>query len=272
MGKKSVVFDYLDYRQFLRDLIESMPKSGWGQLTRLAEHLNTSAVLVSYVFNGSRDFSPEQALEVAEYFELSTLETDYFCLLIQYERAGTLKLKTKLKQQLDETRTKALNLKSRVKQDLELTEDAKARFYSNWYYSGIRLTSSIEGLNSIDAISSYLQLPKPRVKDVLEFLCQYGLCIEKDGDYFMGPKRTHLDADSPLITRHHANWRLKGLENMQEVTPDELFYTAPMALSQEVMVMIRKDLAEFIDQMVKKVGDSKSEHVACLNIDFFKLN
>jgi uncharacterized protein (TIGR02147 family) len=271
MTKKTSIFDHSDYRQFLRDHISSLPNGGRGQLTRLAEHLNTSSVLVSYIFNGSRDFSLEQAIEAAEFFGLTESESDYFCLLVQLSRAGSHKLQTKLKTQIKKLREDALRLKTRVAQDTELTEDAKSRFYSNWYYSGIRLASSVDGLHSPETIAGRLQLPLVRVREVLEFLVQYGLCVEKNGRYEMGPKRTHLEAGSPLIARHHTNWRLKGFENMEELGPEELFYSGPMAVSKEVMLEIRKDLVDLIDQMVKKVGDSKSEELACLNIDFFKL-
>lgn len=271
MDKKNSVFSYIDYREYLRDHIRAMPNSGRGQLTQIAKHLNTSSVLVSYVFNGTRDFSMEQAIEVAEFLGLSDLESDYFSLLIQFSRAGSHKLKNKISHQLEKMRQVALNLKSRVVQDLEMSAEAKSRFYSNWYYSGVRLSSSIDGLNTVEALAKYLRLSRARVREVLEFLVQYGLCVEKAGLYSMGPRRTHLEASSPLVSRHHANWRLKAIEHLDDVASEELFYTGPMAVSDLVMSEIRKDLVDLIDHMVKKVGDSPSENLACLNIDFFKV-
>lgn len=265
------IFEYSNYRDYLRDHVQSLPNGGRGQLTRLGKHLNTSSVLVSYVFNGSRDFSLEQAIEVAEFLGLTELESDYFYLLVQLARAGSHKLEMKVKSQLKKIRDEALQLKSRVAQDMELTEEAKSRFYSSWYYSGIRLASSIDGLKSVDAIASHLQLSRSRVREVLEFLVQYGLCVEKRGRYEMGPRRTHLEANSPLVARHHTNWRIKGFENMEDLGPEELFYSGPMAVSKGVLLDVRKDLIALIDHMVKKVGDSKSEELACLNIDLFKV-
>ncbi|HVK60100.1 MAG TPA: TIGR02147 family protein, partial [Bdellovibrionales bacterium] len=259
------------YRDFVREQVQSMPNSGRGQLSRIAKHLSTSSVLVSYVMNGARDFSSEQAIEIADFFGLTETESDYFCLLVQLARAGSFKLEQKIQREMKKKREEAQHLKSRVAQDLELDDDAKARFYSNWYFSGIRLASSIDGLNSVEAIADYLKLPRVRVREVLEFLVQYGLSIEKNGEYSMGPKRTHIESTSPLVSRHHANWRIKGFESMEDLSPEELFYTGPMAVSTEAMAEVRKDLTDVIDRMVKKVGDSKSEQLACLNIDFFKL-
>jgi uncharacterized protein (TIGR02147 family) len=272
MKKQSDLFEYQDYRLFMRDHLATRPNGGRGQLTRIAEHLNTSSVLVSYVFNGSRDFSPEQALEVAEFLGLSDIESDYFCLLVQLARAGTHKLQMKIKAQLKKLRGEAQNFKARVAQDLELTDEAKARFYSSWAYSGVRLASSVESLQSVDAIANRLQLSRAHVREVLEFLIQYGLCIQDgNGGYRMGPKRTHLETSSPLITRHHTNWRLKAIENMEDAIPEEFFYSGPMAVSKDVMAELRKDIADLVLNMVKKVGESPSEELACLNIDFFKL-
>ena len=153
---------------------------------------------------------------------------------------------------------------------MEIDENAKAQFYSAWFYSGIRLSSSIEGHGSVEAIAEHLDLPRTRVRQVLEFLVANGLCEFKNGEYGMGPSRTHLDGSSSLVSRHHSNWRIKAFEKMDHQTPEELFYTGPMAISAETMSEVRQEIIALIDRMAKKVATSPSEQLACLNIDFFK--
>lgn len=265
------IFKFDDYKDYFNSLMKNMPKEGYGQFKRVAAHLKVNSVIISQIFRGPRDLSTEQALEIAEYLGLSKLETDYFLLLVRYARAGTHKLKAHLKNEMQTMQEKSRDLKNRVSADKHLTNEARAIFYSSWYYSGIRLMTSIDGLNDIDGIANHLSLQRSTVKRVLDFLVANGLCVEKNGLIQMGPKTTHLESSSELVGRHHANWRLKGLQSMDSVGADELFYTGPMTLSEGTAKWIRGELVQLIQKVVEKVKDSKSEKLSCLNIDWFDI-
>src|SRR2546430_13286005 len=97
---KQQLFEFTEYKQYVQNWLKNMPKNGHGQLSRIAKHLNISSVSVSHIFNGPRELSEEQAVELAEFFGFSELESEYFLLLVQLERAGTHKLKTKIKNKM----------------------------------------------------------------------------------------------------------------------------------------------------------------------------
>ena len=106
---------------------------------------------------------------------------------------------------------------------------------------------------------------------VLDFLIGHGLCIETEGQIRPGPQSTHLPSTSPLIARHHGNWRVKAMERHASLALEsELAYTSPMALSRTDAVMIRETLLQSIDQVVAIVDPSPSEATYCLNIDWFE--
>lgn len=247
-----------------------MPKGGRGQYRKMANFLAVNSVNVSQIFNGDRHLSVEQACELAEFFGLSEIEGQYLVGLVERERAGTQKLKTIIQKRLNEILEKSQDLKQRLKQDKQLTEETKAIFYSNWYYSGVRLLSSVKGFNSPDTIANYFNLPLSTVNRVLEFLLQTGLCKLEDGKYKMGPRSTHLEASSPLVTRHHMNWRVKGMEKMGNVSPEELFLSLPCSLSEKAMREIRAELVKVIERITEIVDGTTEDQLACLNIDFFK--
>jgi len=264
------IFDYKNYKEFVNKRIQEMPKGGRGQYRRMANFLSVNSVAISQIFNGDRDLSIEQACELAEFFGLSEIESQYFISLVEKERAGTSKLKVVIQKRLDEILEKSQDLKQRLKQDKQLTEETKAIFYSNWYYSGIRLLSSVEGYGSPDALSAYFNLPLSTVNRVLEFLVQTGLCVVDGDSYKMGPRSTHLEASSPLVTRHHMNWRVKGMEKMGNISADELFLSLPSSLSESAMKEIRKELVKTIERSTEIIDGSGETQLACLNIDFFK--
>ena len=263
------LFEYENYKDYILKILKEMPSKGYGQFRKFAQHLQVNSVIISQIFKGERHLSAEQALDLAGYLGLTNLETEYFVLLVQLERAGNYRLKTHFKKRLSEIREKSKDLKSRLPQDKLLTDETKAIFYSNWYYSGVRLLSSIKGFENIDAIAEHLHLPRASVKRIASFLVENGLCLEERGKLKMGPKLTHLEAASPLISRHHTNWRLRALQNLEPLSKDELFYSAPMTLSTEDVAWVRARIVELIQKVVDRAKDSESEKLACLNIDWF---
>lgn len=265
------IFHYGEYKAFVRDWIAEQPHKGRGQLSKIAQVLGISSVSVSHVFSGPRHLSKEQALELAQFLGLSTLEEEFLFLLVDHGRAGTAKLEKKLAAQIAQKREASLSIKTRVLQDAELDESAKAIFYSQWYYSGVRNLTAIDGFQTPGSIAARLGLSAAKVKEILEFLVRYGLCVEEGGKYRVGAKKTHLDAQSALVTRHHANWRTKAVENMRDKDADamELFYTGPMTLSREAALEIRRELVDLVERAVKIVAPAPSEELMCLNIDWF---
>jgi hypothetical protein len=109
------------------------------------------------------------------------------------------------------------------------------------------------------------------VANVIRFLLEHKLIVQKGGLFDFGPQVTHVGHDSPFVNRHHANWRLKGLQAMDTTTSKDLLYTGPMALSEEAAAAIRKLLVELIEKTTKLAADSESETLRCLNIDWFSV-
>jgi uncharacterized protein (TIGR02147 family) len=264
------VFESQDYKQCVNKWIEGQPKGGHGQLRRIAAALSINSVVMTQVFRGHRDLTPEQAVGVAKFMGLNEMERDYFLLLVQEARAGSHELKKIIKTQIASLRTAAQALKNRIKHQ-KFTDEDKATFYSQWYYSAVRLGVSIEGLGSVSAIADHLHLERSLVAKVVEFLICHKLIEEKAGRLEMGPQVTHVGHDSPFVNRHHTNWRLKALQSLENVSDKELFYTGPMALSRQAADEIRHELVSLVERSTKKAAASDSEILACLCIDWFQV-
>lgn len=259
-----------DYKAFVRDFIASQPRKGRGMSRRIAEHLNIHPAMVSQIFSGSRELTPEQALDLAGFMGLSELEANCFLLLVQIERAGTHRLRETYRQQLRGLQAQAQELKNRLPKDVELNEQARAQFYSGWQYSGVRLASSLAKLNTAQDIAQYLGISPSVAARTLEFLLGTGLCVRHaDGHLDIGPKRTHLEATSPLIQQHHRNWRLKALQRMEAEDDTNLYYSGPMSLSRAALGEVRELLIQLLSQVRSKAESSEADALACLNLDLF---
>lgn len=265
------VFEFDNYKKFVEKSFEMRPKKGRGEFRRLAEHLRVSSVAVSQIFRGDRDLSLEQALSTAQFLILDHEEQEFFLLLVEKARAGTKDLRQYFEKKIAQTRKTREALSQRVKEKISLSEVAKARFYSNWYYSGVRMASSVPGLNDVESIARKLDLPTTLVVEIAAFLVEQGLCV-KDGDgLHMGPSSTMLSADSPFINNHRRNWRLKGLEHLNKIEPKDLFYSGVVSLSQADVSAFKERFMQLIAEFVKGVQASDSQTLACLNLDWFEL-
>lgn len=263
------IYEHLNYKKLVLGILQERPKKGYGEFRRIAKHLNINPVIVSQIFRGPRDLSLEQAFELSSYFGFSDTETKYFLALVQLERAGTYQLKEYFKTQAQEFRRQGLDLKNRVTQTKILSDEAKGIFYSQWYFSAIRLLTSVDSQQTAEAISEYLKLPLKTVRKTLDFLEQHELVVLNEGRYQMGPRTTHLESSSPHVGRVHINCRLRGMMNLEGLGPEELFYSGPMVLSAEDAIWIRLQIVELLEKVTSRVRESKSEKLACLNIDWF---
>jgi uncharacterized protein (TIGR02147 family) len=265
------VYDFKDYRAFIRDRLERLPKKGHGQFKKMAEHLGIQTSMLSQIMAGHREMNSESASLLCEFFGLNDMESDMFLCLVQLARAGNTRLKAQLERQLRTLRTQSEKIEKRISKEKELDEATKAIFYSQWYYSGVRLVTALDGCDTVDAISTRLRLPRAQVARVVEFLVNHGLCVSQNGKLSYGPQSTHVSADSPLAARHHANWRYKAIENFEGLKPWELVFTSPVAVSQKDATLIRRQLLDVVDQWAKIADQSSSERLMCLNLDWIEV-
>jgi uncharacterized protein (TIGR02147 family) len=265
------LFESTDYRDVIRSKIESFSKKGYGQLFKLSGHLGIHSSLVSQVMKGAKNFTLEQAIQVATFLNLTSREQEYFLLLVQLERAGTRQLKAHFEDQLQKVRRSNQTIDSRRKGVAPFDQEAQAQYYSDWTLMAVWLAVSIKGLSTSEAIGQKLGLSRARVESILEFLLSVGLCVRGPDGVRPGVTNTHLSRTSPLVNRHHINWRLKSLANLENLSADELAFTAPVSLSQADFEVIRRIILDAVEAVSDTVEKSEPEMLACLNIDWFEI-
>lgn len=264
------IFDFSDYRVFLRQWIEDRGDKARGSQGQLAKACGVSSTMMSLILRGEKNLSIEQTAELADFLGLNDRESDYLFLLVDLGRAGTFKLQQRLKKRIHEHQQQARKISNRIKKDIELSDEIKAIYYSSWIYTGIRNLTALEEFHDVASIAERLHLPTTVVNKALEFLFEHGLCRHDGRRITYGPAIVHVSADSPFVIKHHQNWRLRGFNQMDLASESNLYFTGPMSLSQEAAEEVRRLLPNFIDQIMKIAGPSKSEKVHCLNIDWFE--
>ncbi|MEN0057977.1 MAG: hypothetical protein AAGB31_04030 [Bdellovibrio sp.] len=110
------------------------------------------------------------------------------------------------------------------------------------------------------------------ITQILDFLVRTGLVVHKNQFYKMGPLRTFVGRDSPMVARHHTNWRLKAIERSSTVSEKELMFTGPLTCSRKDGEHIREMMASLIQEVSEMVKDSPSEEFLYLGMDFLKFS
>lgn len=260
------------YRSFIRGYLEVRAPRARGEITRLAEFAGIHPTFVSQVLAGTKEFSMEQGFSVAEYLELTESERTYFLLLLQRDRAGTKKLKDYFNSQLNEFRKSLLLVSSQLKEHRQLMDEDRAIFYSSWLYAAIRLYCSVGNGPTLEDICSYFGLRRQKAIKILEFLVSTDLVNYEKGSYRLGSQHTHLPSDSPFIVRHHMNWRTKALQRHDNVSNEEIAFTAPMSIAKEDFQKIREKILECIKDSIEIAKKSDAKELAFLNIDWLWVN
>lgn len=265
------IYQFDNYKAFLNDAIQSLPKEGRGAHRKIAQYLSVHPTMISQVLNGPKHLSQEQGYKICEFFALGEEETRYFLNLLAAEKAGTVQLRDFYGKLLREQREKAKKVSSHVSEATRLSEKEAAVFYSQWKYSAIRLLTSLPEIRTKQDVARYFGLGNFEVSRIVDELLKSGLCVERDGELSMGAKLTHITPDSTYAHNHHMNWRLRAVDQCSSNRKEDLFITAPMTLSVKDFEKIRMKILQLIQEVSRTVDKSESEQLACLNVDLFKL-
>jgi uncharacterized protein (TIGR02147 family) len=271
-AKKSSIYDYRDYKLYLKAWMENQPLSGRGTQTKVAKLLRCDVAYVSRVFGGNAHFSLEQAHALSEFLAHSNEESDFFLLLVSFGRAATVDLQGYYQNKINAEVKRKNVLKNRLEFKKTLAEVDQTTFYSSWYYLAVQLLVTMPTYQTKESLLKYLKISPRRLNQVLEFLLREGLVNEKMGNYSAGETRIHLANDSPLISKHHANWKLQALQSLEREKVDELHYSSVITANQKDIPEVRKVMIKAIEDIRAIVKASAQEDVMyCYSLDLFEV-
>lgn len=268
---KKSVFAYTDYKSYLTDYLAAQPRGGHGFRTLLAEALACRLSYISQVLNSDAHFSLEQSEAVNRFLKHGAEESDYFLLLVTHQRAGTADLQRRLKGQIENIQKRRQLRRVQVDIQQELSLEDQFIYYGSWIYSAVHILVSLNAYRTLPKISERLRLPDERVKDALDFLIAKNLVVQNGLMYEPGIGRIFLKSDSPMINRHHANWRLRAVDSLDYPTDADVHYSGVLSFSHKDLERLRGKILNAIEEVRAITRDSHPEEELCtFCVDFFK--
>lgn len=269
MSKELDIFDFSDYRLFLKAWIAAARKNKSSNLSRLAETLRVHTTFLSHVIGGSKELSHEHSIVLCRMWKFTKHEREYFFALVSLEKASSVELKYYWNEKIQAILIEKNRLSSQVGEYHELDDHQRAIFYSSWLYLAVFAATSIGDGQNVTEVAERFQLTRERAEEVLDFLVQSGVCERKGAQFTPGQTMIYVPNNSPFVTKHHTNWRMRGMQKMETREDLELFFSFPMSIGKKDFTLIRERLAHLIKEATTICRDTTPEEVACLNIDFF---
>jgi hypothetical protein len=180
--------DSIYHAETVLGFIESRMKSAEGhrfrgENQRLAKAASCQPSYLSQVLQGNKLLTPDQAAGMAVYWRLDPDETEFFLLLLQYERSATSVLKKHIKERI----VKIVERKTRLNERLHLPEEKmteleRAQYCTDWIFGSVHMALSIPEFRTVTKIAERLGIRAAVVEDVAEALVSLNLAERKKLD------------------------------------------------------------------------------------------
>ena len=240
---------------------------------RSADAIQCDGAYLSKILKGGADLGLEQSLALCRYLRLSTDETDFFLLPVQFKRAGTEHLRRHFLLKIHDVEQSRIQLKNRFRVGVGLSAEDTFTYFSEWYFPVIHLILvTMKGFRNARDIERALGLSTDVVLKAIEFLEKIGL-IQRDEDHYkQGKRNIHLSNDSPVITSYHAQWRLQAIRSLERKAELDLHYSNTVTINKKDFETIRKILVSAIESVRDQVSASKDENVvSAFTLDWFEI-
>lgn len=265
------VFSYRDYKKYLDEQSFSLFKGGRGFRQTFARAAGCQVAYISHVLSGNAHLSLEQAEAGSRYLGHLGEEREYFLLLVEYARAGTSSLRKFFESKIDLLQEQNRLIKRRIGVQDSISQEDQAIYYSAWYYAAIHVLLTIPALQTRLKISECLKLSPEKVKEGLDFLVSRGLAKEEAGRFSVGSVMIHLPKDSPLVSKHHTNWRVEAMKSLDRSQASDLHYSSVFTITESDADKIQRILTDGIEKAVGVVKAAKEERAFAITLDFFSL-
>ncbi len=265
------IYNYLDYRSFLRDFYQSRKKNGSNALThrKIAEEVGFDSGYFSRILKGTRRLSPELAENFIPLLGLKNREAEYFRTLVRLERARTHDDKTTHFSRLKELRLpKVANLTPRQYQA-----------FDHWYYVAVRelLACGDFGEEDIPRLGAMIRpaIGVREVKRALKSLIQAGLVEKNELGKYRRIQRMWKTGptDNLAMVRFHCDMLNRAQEAFDTTTREERdMSTVTLSISAETREKIREEISRFRKRLLSLAHETPvPDRVYHMSVNFFPI-
>jgi len=266
---RSMVFEHVNCRGYLRAVLAShVSENDSYSLRALAQKLGFAPSYLSSVLGGKKDLTTDAALRISMKLELTDLETQYLCVLAQYETESDIEYKSLLQQKLEKLNPK--------RQTYDLSIEA-FRILSDWYHFAILELTQLKGFRfNPQSIADKLGLSQIEVEDAIERLKNLELLEEAPNGLLRKTSKYVLvnsSVPNSAIKKFHKQLLGKAVLSIDEQDPKRRFSsTDVIPIDERDLEALKNLINTFSEEVVKLSQKSKTKsHIYCVSVHGFDL-
>jgi len=262
------IFDYLDYRTYLKDAYEERKsESAFYSYRVMAESFGLFPSNVFRILHGEAHLPARCQSRALEVLGLTGRSAEYFQLLISYSRERSSRARGKILE-------KALALRDVSRKPLENRE---LDYFENWWVAVVRALLDVTRGKAVPKDLARQLVPNVKEEEVraaLELLEELKL-VKKASSGRLLPSEAHLTAGGPAKAKavHRFQRQVLSLaaDSLERFPPEVRdVSTLTLSMDERAFSEIRELIRECRRQIQKRVEDSKSpDRVMQLAMAFF---
>jgi uncharacterized protein (TIGR02147 family) len=266
------IFDYLDYRAFLKDVFafrkRQAAKFSYRFLSRRAGFKSPN--FLKLVAEGQRNLGLESIAKVAKGLDLKRTEGEYFECLVRMNQARSHDEKNRFYRRM--MSVKGVGTVRKL-------ENAAFEYFSRWYIPVVReLLLFGDRKSTPEDIAPFLSpsITPAEARHSVSILLSLGL-IQKDPEDRWLPVETNLttgpEIRSLVIANYHREMLRLASESMERFPPEERDVTAVvLSVRRDRMPEIKEKTAEFRKALLEMATETEDpDQVVQVNVQVFPL-
>lgn len=267
------IFEYLDYRAYLRDFYaqQKAARRGFSHRAFSRRAGLRSSNYLGLVIKGERDLSTEMAPRFAHACGLVKQEADFFCELVAYCQATTTDERARHQERL---------ARYRRFRDAHQLLDEQTAYHAHWYVPAIRELVSLPGFREDPKwLAAMLEPPisPKQASDALETLSRLGLLVRDSHGKLSQAQALLTTGPGPLghqIFVYHQSMIELGKQALDRI-PRELrdISSVTLCVADSTIPLLKQRLRELRRELLQLAElEATPERVVQLNLQLFPLS
>ncbi len=264
---KKTLFEYINYREYLRDFFAwKKSEHSFYSYRLFAQKAGLrSPNFLKLVIDGERNISKESVYKFSKAMGLNKGETDYFENMVFLDQSRTLEEKNLYLSKV---------MRYRIKNDPRKIEKSEFEYYSQWYHPVIR-----ELVCAVDFCGDFTRLGSsviPSIKAVeaqksVELLLRLGYIEKRDGHCYVKTSMclsTGPTVRSVAVANYHKSMMGLAAESIERFPSDKRNITSlTMTVSKKTYnTMIYK--IEKLRKELLEMSESEEENLSVVQVNF----
>jgi uncharacterized protein (TIGR02147 family) len=267
-----VVYQYLDYRAFLRDAYRDRKQHQRGFSYRWFSRRAglSSPNFLKLVIDGKRNLTVASARRFAAAFDLNVTETAFFCDLVAFNQARSPAEKNEYYERIRA---------SRRHREVRALDHHEFDYFSRWYYPAVRELVACKGFRDDPAWIARRLVPPitpAQARHALELLTKLGLLRrDADGTLRQGEMlvSTGPEVRSLAVGNFHRQMMERAAASIELVAREERDISGlTVALSDEACHRFKQRIVELRAELLQlSAAETEATRVVQLNFQLFPL-